>query len=633
MSNRITVQDILADHPEAKRAGDGWLIRCPAHDDSDPSLKIAVGDGGRVLVRCHAGCDQVDVLRALGLGGNGERPPNGPSRPANGVKPPAKGEGLQWLWKTAQAAQEAFEPLTLAGEDEQARTFLYINYGLTPDAIPADWRIFVHPKHGRGLVYPGNAADSSPVYKFKALARNPETGKRQPAFLHGAGGCLALASDPNRPWVIVGGEEKAAAARAAGYNVLAPLTGEKALANEWVEWVLAPDPKAPRPIRIILANDHDEPGRKANLDTARKLELAGFPADQIRVMAWPADAPSGFDLNDLAKADGLEAVRLALEKAPVYQSVIMPPITSAETLQGKEFCPPREIIKGLRPEGLTILAARPKKGKSWEELGNAIAIASGGVALGLFVVERGAVLYLALEDSERRIQQRMERLHGADKWPPNLFFAYTWPRLDRNGLEALRAWLYQHPDAAMIVVDTFTRIRPPKDAKGDAYQQDADATALLQRLALDHHVAIVLIVHQRKASADDPFDTISGTLGMTASADVVAVLTREPKSGKGQLAITGRDIEERTLAMFFDGGRWSCTGDVDDETESDPLEAAKGFLTELLKDGPVESEKIFEQGKAQGFRKKDLYAAKDASRIKARKLSYRGAWQWELPSV
>ena len=53
-----------------RRAGGGWVARCPAHDDRDPSLSVRDGDNGKVLVCCHAGCQQQAViasLRSLGL--------------------------------------------------------------------------------------------------------------------------------------------------------------------------------------------------------------------------------------------------------------------------------------------------------------------------------------------------------------------------------------------------------------------------------------------------------------------------------------------------------------------------------------------------------------------------------------
>ena len=60
-----------------RKVGGGWMARCPAHDDREPSLSISEGDDGKVLVRCHAGCDQERVIAALGSRGlwteNGRR--------------------------------------------------------------------------------------------------------------------------------------------------------------------------------------------------------------------------------------------------------------------------------------------------------------------------------------------------------------------------------------------------------------------------------------------------------------------------------------------------------------------------------------------------------------------------------
>ncbi len=49
------------------RSGDGWSARCPAHDDHNASLTINAGMGGRVLLRCHAGCEAGDVVKEIGL--------------------------------------------------------------------------------------------------------------------------------------------------------------------------------------------------------------------------------------------------------------------------------------------------------------------------------------------------------------------------------------------------------------------------------------------------------------------------------------------------------------------------------------------------------------------------------------
>ena len=56
-----TIAKALGGH----RAGATWMARCPVHDDRAPSLSISSGKDGKVLVRCHAGCEQRDVITAL----------------------------------------------------------------------------------------------------------------------------------------------------------------------------------------------------------------------------------------------------------------------------------------------------------------------------------------------------------------------------------------------------------------------------------------------------------------------------------------------------------------------------------------------------------------------------------------
>src|SRR5207253_2368842 len=99
--------------------------------------------------------------------------------------------------------------------------------------------------------------------------------------------------------------------------------------------------------------------------------------------------------------------------------------TAAELMRMK-LPPPRWAVPELIPEGLTILAGRPKTGKSWLALHIAIAVATGGAVLTSSPVESGPVLYLAMEDTRRRLQKRLskllqgpppEQLHIRTRWP------------------------------------------------------------------------------------------------------------------------------------------------------------------------------------------------------------------------
>ena len=65
MASAETIAKALGD----RKAGGGWIARCPGHDDRTPSLSISPGDDGKILLHCHAGCDQAQVIDALRAGG------------------------------------------------------------------------------------------------------------------------------------------------------------------------------------------------------------------------------------------------------------------------------------------------------------------------------------------------------------------------------------------------------------------------------------------------------------------------------------------------------------------------------------------------------------------------------------
>lgn len=233
---------------------------------------------------------------------------------------------------------------------------------------------------------------------------------------------------------------------------------------------------------------------------------------------------------------------------------------TAADLQRAVFPEPRWAIPGLVPEGLAILGGKPKVGKSWLALGWTVAVAFGRAALGTRTAEAGDALYISLEDSSRRLQQRLAAV-VVGTWPARLHLETTWPRLDKGGLERLDIWLTEHPDARLVVLDTLQRVRAP--LKGhDRYGEDYAAVAELQDLASTHRAALVAVHHLRKD--DDPadwVDAISGSTGITGAVDTVAALFRERGRMDATLKITGRDLDnEPELALGFDAGVWTELG-------------------------------------------------------------------------
>jgi hypothetical protein len=235
--------------------------------------------------------------------------------------------------------------------------------------------------------------------------------------------------------------------------------------------------------------------------------------------------------------------------------------TTASDLLQQDFPDPKWAVPELLPEGLTLLAGKPKTGKSWWALNVALAVATGGLALGRIRCEPGRVLYLALEDSPRRLKQRVDALlrgtrpEGLDR----LELATSWPTLDQGGLERLEARL--QAKARMVVIDTLARVRRRTDGQENIYQADYEALAPLADLARRYEVTILAVHHLRKANADDILDCVSGSAALTGAADAVLLLRRARGSEEATLFVTGRDVEEHEMALrFADRCLWVLQG-------------------------------------------------------------------------
>jgi hypothetical protein len=262
---------------------------------------------------------------------------------------------------------------------------------------------------------------------------------------------------------------------------------------------------------------------------------------------------------------------------------------TAADLAGTSFPPPRWAVQDLLAEGVNMLCGAPKLGKSWLALALSLDIAAGGTALGSIPVEQGDVLYLALEDHPRRLQSRMATLLGNAAAPARLTFLTEWPGYT-EGWEYVDAWLTAHPDARMVVVDVLQRVRPATVSNQGAYAADYGAMAPMVDLARKHEVSFLVVHHVRKASADDFLDTVSGTNGIAGSADATLVLARARNAADGTLAVTGRDIEERSYALSFDNGKWSL---LDGKAEDYELSSMRRQLLAIVTDhGPLNPKAI-----------------------------------------
>jgi DNA-binding transcriptional ArsR family regulator len=226
---------------------------------------------------------------------------------------------------------------------------------------------------------------------------------------------------------------------------------------------------------------------------------------------------------------------------------------NAVDLMKLEIPPLRFIISKILPVGLTMFAGKPKIGKSFLMFNLAISAASGGKALGSIQVDKIKVTYLALEDGNRRLKDRLEKIINGDNVPKNLEFFTKWQKLNEGGLIDLDNYLKYSPDTKLIIIDTLAKVRSQSKSKNpNVYYEDSDVIGELKKIADKYEVAIVIVHHTRKAIAEDIFDTVSGSTGLTGAADTSLILHKNRNNPDATLSITGRDIEEQELALTFD---------------------------------------------------------------------------------
>jgi hypothetical protein len=236
------------------------------------------------------------------------------------------------------------------------------------------------------------------------------------------------------------------------------------------------------------------------------------------------------------------------------------------------FPEPKWAVPGILAEGVSLLAGPPKVGKSWLSLGLGLAVAAGGQAFDSVPVQGGPVLYLALEDTPRRLQTRMGKLLGGQKAPAGLTLVTECPPFPQGGNEAIAAWLDRNPDARMVVIDVFAKMRGQAPQGVSAYDADYIAVGHAKRIADHFGIAVVLVHHVRKMASEDFLTEVSGTNGIAGAADATLVLKRARGQADGILHVTGRDVNEAEYALQFQdaSGAWHLLdGPASDHTIGD----------------------------------------------------------------
>ncbi|MDB7887078.1 AAA family ATPase [Flavonifractor plautii] len=326
---------------------------------------------------------------------------------------------------------------------------------------------------------------------------------------------------------------------------------------------------------ICIFQDNDKIGKDYAQETAAALHGV---ASSVQVLdlsqVWPK-VPEKGDISDLIAQFGPEKscdmIAQLISTTPEWEASCdqnrptLETITAAD-LQQKDLPSIKFIVDRLLSVGLNILASPPKYGKSWMVLALCLAVASGGRFLG-YTTNQCGCLYLALEDSQRRLKTRMNKLLAGKAAPGGFHFATMASPIDNGLFDELEDFLKKHPDTGLIVVDTLQRVRGASHGKEGAYAADYREVGALKAFADQHNVALLLVHHLRKMKDDgDPFNMISGTNGIMGAADTTMVLTKEKRGdSNATFSVVGRDVESSDTVLRFnkDTCYWENLGDAD----------------------------------------------------------------------
>ncbi len=219
---------------------------------------------------------------------------------------------------------------------------------------------------------------------------------------------------------------------------------------------------------------------------------------------------------------------------------------SAAALMAKQFAPINFVVPGLLAEGATLFGGKPKIGKSWMAYDFALAIASGRPVFGSIPITQGDVLYLALEDSERRLKSRLLK-KGIRDAPERLTLVTEWPSLDNGCIAEMEAWADSVERPSLAIVDVLKMVRGATRGNESIYDADYRALSGLATFARNRGIAVLIVHHTRKMEADDPLESLSGTNGLTGAEDTVMVLKRD----NGTLGTHGTGgVSSRELDLF-----------------------------------------------------------------------------------
>ena len=215
------------------------------------------------------------------------------------------------------------------------------------------------------------------------------------------------------------------------------------------------------------------------------------------------------------------------------------------------------VVDNLLAQGLYILAGAPKVGKSWLALDMCLSIAKGEKVLGQQTTQ-GTALYLCLEDSYVRIQNRLYEI--TDEPAERLYFVIMSEAIGNGLEEQITDFKNEHYDLKVVFIDTLQKVRNESES---GYGTDYKELSVMKALADKLEITIVVVHHTRKCADSDPFNMISGSTGLSGCVDGSMVLIESKRGSRtAKLHCVGRDIENQEINVVFESSRWKVSDEI-----------------------------------------------------------------------
>lgn len=331
-------------------------------------------------------------------------------------------------------------------------------------------------------------------------------------------------------------------------------------ANKLVKEVKSKKPNAP----LVLCLDNDEPGHKASASLEKELQATKIPYIVFNV------AGSKKDPNELLMSNPEELKAAVASAKREVRKVYKRGVASiaASDLQTAKIDPPEWLIPDVLPQGLAILCASSKVGKSWMAMQMCLAISRGKEFLD-YASNQAGCLYLALEDGIFRLKDRLNKVLDGGKAQSNFYLSIKANGLDGGLIKQLDEEFEEHPDIKLIIIDTLQKVRGSAKKDEIAYATDYRELGALKEYADNKRICIFLIHHLRKmADENDVFNMISGSNGIMGVCDTIFIIYKKKRQDENAvLFMTGRDIRQQDVVVHFDETkyRWDMVGTAEEE--------------------------------------------------------------------